>query len=164
MHNADLCDTVGNLIHRATNLCKKYCDGVVPDVPAPETVPINFEEIVKEYVTKMDEYDLQGGANVAIQGFRDVNGYLQKEAPWLKKGDEFIEFRQRVVRCALESIYALSHLLLPFIPLGASAIFDKLGHEPTSLNNVNVDCRNLPTGTKVNTGDVLYEKVNEEKK
>ncbi|CAJ1926044.1 unnamed protein product [Cylindrotheca closterium] len=158
MHNADLCDTLGNLVHRATNLCKKYCDGVVPDVPAPEKLPIDLEAICDAYLKKMNDFELQGGANVAIQGFRDVNGYLQDEAPWLKKGDEFIEFRQQVVRTTLESIYALSHLLLPYLPVGAGKIFKKLGKDPITLHELKRDCRNLDSGSAIQIGEVLYEK------
>lgn len=159
MHNADLCDTLGNLVHRATNLCKKYCDGVVPDVPAPEKLPIDLGAILDTYLKKMNGFELQGGASVAIQGFRDVNGYLQDEAPWLKKGDEFIEFRQAVVRTTLEAIYALSHLLLPYLPVGAAKIFKKLGKDPVALNEMNRDCRNLESGSAIQVGEVLYEKV-----
>ena len=36
MHNAELADTLGNLVHRATNLTTKYCGGMIPDVePEP---------------------------------------------------------------------------------------------------------------------------------
>jgi methionine--tRNA ligase beta chain len=107
----------------------------------------------------VDKFELQGGANVAIQAFRDVNRYLQEEAPWLKKGDEHAEFRQVVVRAALEAIYALSHLLLPFVPVGANKIFQKLGKEPVALKDLNRECRNLEVGTKIQIGQVLYEKV-----
>jgi methionyl-tRNA synthetase len=34
MHNADLADTLGNLIHRAASLSQRMCSGVVPDVQA----------------------------------------------------------------------------------------------------------------------------------
>jgi methionyl-tRNA synthetase len=33
MHNSELADVLGNLIHRVLNLTQKYCGGVVPDVP-----------------------------------------------------------------------------------------------------------------------------------
>mmetsp|Transcript_17104 Transcript_17104/g.41617 ORF Transcript_17104/g.41617 Transcript_17104/m.41617 type:complete len:773 (-) Transcript_17104:1137-3455(-) len=158
MHNADLCDTLGNLVHRATNLCKKYCNGVVPDVPAPEKLPIDLGAICDAYLKKMNDFELQAGASVAIQGFRDVNGYLQDEAPWLKKGDEFIEFRQAVVRTTLEAIYALTHLLLPYLPVGAAKIFKKLGKDPIPLLQLNRDCRNLESGSAIQVGEVLYEK------
>ena len=34
MHNADLADTLGNLLHRAANLTLRICGGTVPDVRA----------------------------------------------------------------------------------------------------------------------------------
>jgi methionyl-tRNA synthetase len=156
MHNADLCDTLGNLVHRATNLCGKYCDGVVCDVKAE--LPINLDEIIDTYTTKMNNFELQGGANVAIQAFRDVNGYLQEAAPWNLKGDEHAEKRQCIVRTALECIYALTHLLLPFLPVGSTKIFQKLNTEPISLIELKRDGTNLKVGTEVVVGDVLYAK------
>jgi methionyl-tRNA synthetase len=159
MHNADLCDTLGNLVHRATNLCQKFCGGVVPDVPAPSNPPINMDVICTQYIAKMNNFELQGGANVAIQGFRDVNKYLADEAPWLKKGDEHAELRQVVVRACLEAVYALTHLMTPYIPIGASRIFEKLGKEPVGLVALGRDCRNLEVGAKIQIGDVLYSKV-----
>jgi methionyl-tRNA synthetase len=163
MHNADLCDTLGNLVNRATNLCQKFCNGVVTDVPAPSNPPIaNLTEILELYVQKMEDFEMQGGANVAIQGFRDVNRYLQEEAPWLKKGDEHEEFRQVVVRASLEAIYALTHLLLPFLPVGCRTIFEKLGKEPVTLQDLSKDCRNLTVGTNIQVGQVLYEKVSKQ--
>ena len=158
MHNADLCDTLGNLVHRATNLCKKYCNSIVPDVPPPANAPIDLAAVCDAYVEKMNNFELEGGASVAIQAFRDVNGYLQEEAPWLKKGDEYAEFRQVVVRSALEAIYALSHLLIPFLPVGTRKIFNKLGKDPVPLVDLARDCRNLEVGSEVQIGEVLYEK------
>jgi methionyl-tRNA synthetase len=159
MHNADLCDNVGNLVNRATSLCKKFCDGVVPDVPAPANSPVNIAELIDSFTQKMDAFELQGGANIAAQAFRDVNRYLQEEAPWLKKGDEHAEFRQIVVRAALEAIYALSHLLLPFLPIGTAQIFQKLSKEPVALKDLGRECRNLDVGAEIKVGAVLYEKV-----
>ena len=34
IHNADLADVIGNLVHRVTNLTKKNCGGVVPTCAA----------------------------------------------------------------------------------------------------------------------------------
>ena len=159
MHNADLCDTLGNLVHRGTNLCKKYCGGIIPNVPAPPSPPIDFVKVRESYQAKMDNFELEGGAAIAMQAFRDVNGYLTEEAPWLKKGDEFEEERKIVVRATLEAIYALSHLLIPFIPAGATKIFKKLNTLPKSIADISADLRNLETGSKVEIGDVLFKKV-----
>jgi methionyl-tRNA synthetase len=158
MHNADLCDTIGNLVNRATNLCKKYCDGKVPDVPPPSKLPIDFSAVVEEYKKKMEAFDLQGGANVACQAYRDINGWLQEEAPWKLKGDEYEETRKVTVRCALEVIYAVSHLVLPFLTTGAKKIFQKLGTEPVALKDIKLNCRNLEVGTEILLDGILYEK------
>ena len=157
MHNADLCDTLGNLVHRATNLCHKYCDGVIPDVATSS--PIDFSTVLDSYETKMTNFELEGGASIAIHGFRDINRYLTEEAPWLKKGQEFDEFRRCVVRTTLEAIYILTHLLAPFIPLGSASIFRKLNTEPLLVAELSRDGRNLKEGTPVEIGDVLYSKV-----
>jgi methionyl-tRNA synthetase len=162
MHNADLCDTLGNLIHRATNLCMKYCDGNVPDVPAPDAPACDFENILSEFVLKMDNFQLESGAAVAIQGFRDVNGYLTEQAPWKMKGDEFTERRQIVVRATLEAVYALAHLLVPFIPSGAKKIFEKLGTDPIEYSCISGNLRNLKPGTRIQVGEVLYTKIQTE--
>eukprot|EP00536_Pseudo-nitzschia_multiseries_P013447 jgi/Psemu1/211661/e_gw1.575.54.1 len=159
MHNADLCDTLGNLVNRATNLCKKFCDGVVPDVPPPASPVLDLASVIETYTAKMDQYDLQGGAAVVMAGFRDINGYLQTEAPWLKKGDENAEFRKIVVRATLEAIYALTHLLMPFVPVGCKIIYEKLGKKPVTLADLKLDCRSLEVGTKIEVGKVLYEKM-----
>ncbi|KAL7552162.1 hypothetical protein ACHAWF_015378 [Thalassiosira exigua] len=168
MHNADLVKTLGNLVQRVTKLCgaKGYCDGVIPDVPPPETPVLDFEKVRGEYTVEMEKYALEGGANVAMQACRDVNGYLTEEEPWKKKGDEFTEYRKIVVRATLEAVYAVAHLLLPFIPRGASDIFDKLNTEPRSLRALDPGLRNLAVGTKVDVGDILYavNQSEEEKK
>mmetsp|Transcript_44291 Transcript_44291/g.94279 ORF Transcript_44291/g.94279 Transcript_44291/m.94279 type:complete len:804 (-) Transcript_44291:58-2469(-) len=166
MHNADLVKTLGNLVQRATKLCGKYCDGSIPDVPGPDPKVLDFEEVRRAYIAEMEVLALEGGANIAIQACRDVNGYLTKEEPWKLKGDEFAEKRREVVRATLEAVYAVAHLLLPFIPKGASEIFKKMNTPPTSLWDIDPDLRNLAVGTKVDVGDILYEvnKSEEEKK
>jgi methionine--tRNA ligase beta chain len=104
----------------------------------------------------MNQYEIQSGANIAIQGFRDINGYLQEQAPWHIADN--LELQQIIVRATLEAVYAISHLLLPFLPEGCLKIFTKLGTEPKSLNEINRNCRNLIPGTPITVGDILYER------
>jgi methionyl-tRNA synthetase len=118
------------------------------------------------YVTEMSSYALEGGSNVAIQACRDVNGYLTREEPWKLVGDEYAERRRSIVRATLEAVYAVAHLLLPFIPRGASEIFRKMNTPPRSLWDIDPELRgNLAVGTKIDVGSLLYEinKSEEEK-
>ena len=166
-HNSDLCDTLGNLVHRTTNLCKKYCDGIVLDVDNVSGQDesghfagiVNFKKTRDEFVKKMDSYELEGGASLVMAEFRNVNGYLTEQAPWHLKGDENTVKRQIIVRATLEAVFALAHLLIPYIPMGAKKIFEKFNLSPKQLSDLNSDLRNLPVGTTINIGDVLYTKL-----
>ena len=57
MHNADLADTLGNLLHRAANLTLRMCEGVVPDVPAE--VIIDVARLRHDTETAFQNYALQ---------------------------------------------------------------------------------------------------------
>jgi methionyl-tRNA synthetase len=41
IHNSDLADVLGNLVHRATHLCQKMCGGKVPDVTCEYPFDLN---------------------------------------------------------------------------------------------------------------------------
>ena len=43
MHNAELADTLGNLVHRGINLCLKFCGGQIPDVLHDAAFPLPFD-------------------------------------------------------------------------------------------------------------------------
>mmetsp|Transcript_6233 Transcript_6233/g.13475 ORF Transcript_6233/g.13475 Transcript_6233/m.13475 type:complete len:763 (-) Transcript_6233:550-2838(-) len=161
MHNADLCDTLGNLVHRATKLCEKYCGGAVPDVPLEQPLPINFADIRKKYLDKISTFEIEGAAADTIAAYRDVNGYLTTREPWKMKGDDRADERRAVVRTVLESVYALSHLLGPFVPNGAHAIAEEKLHTPLRENvwEVEAALNNLKPGTVVTVGNVLYKKI-----
>lgn len=168
MHNSDLCNTLGNGVHRAITLCGKpdYCGGIIPDIPVASPLPefmANFSGTIDSYIEKMEALELQAGAQLAIQGFRDINEYLAKEEPWKLKGDDNKIKRQAIVRTALEAIYAVTHLLLPFLVVGGKQIFEKLGTDPMTLEELKKRQSETPgqfltAGTKVEAGSVLYEK------
>lgn len=113
-------------------------------------------------MSKMDGYELDAGCSLAMHGFRDVNSYLTEQEPWKLKGDEHKETRQIVVRATLEAVYALSHLLIPFLPVGTTKIFEKLNVQPQPLQDVNPNLRNMMVGKDVHIGDVLYVKLKSE--
>ena len=60
MHNADLADTLGNLLHRAANLTLRMCEGVVPDVPAE--VIIDVARLRRDTEAAFQSYALQARA------------------------------------------------------------------------------------------------------
>lgn len=159
MHNADLCDTLGNLIHRATNLCGKFCGGVIPDVPNAEAMPVDLEALRSNIAKKMETFELDQAAHLAIASFRSINGYLTEAAPWKLKGDENDVNRKVAVKTTLECIYACAHFLIPYIPLAAEQIFKKINTPHVSLSELGASLSHLKPGTPVTVGDVLFTKI-----
>jgi methionyl-tRNA synthetase len=43
MHNSELADILGNLVHRVLTLCVKYCDGEVPDCAHDSLLLLPFD-------------------------------------------------------------------------------------------------------------------------
>ncbi len=157
MHNADLCNTLGNLVHRALNLSQKYCGGVVPDVPLPEDLPVDVAALRSKSNTLMETFQLDQVASIAIAAFRDINKYLTDSAPWKMKGDDNDIPRKVVIRTMLECVYACTHFLIPFIPEAAEKIFKKLNTDAVVVEDLSIPA--LVVGTKVDVGSVLFDKI-----
>ena len=155
VHNADLADVMGNLVHRATNLCNKNCGGVVPSC-APEVV---FDVAALRVQTEiaMKSLAVQSACELAINAMKEVNKYLTDAAPWAVKGDGAAERKAVIIRSTLEAVYAAAHFLAPFIPDATDAIFKKLGTPAVPIWALQLG-ENLIPGTTVSVGDILFAK------
>ena len=76
MHNSELADTLGNLIHRGINLCVKWCDGgVIPDVPHDPVFPLPFDICALDASIRADVQNcsLNTAAFKAMEAVRATN-------------------------------------------------------------------------------------------
>ncbi|CAM9290452.1 unnamed protein product [Chrysoparadoxa australica] len=162
MHNADLCDTLGNLVHRACILLHKYHDGTMPDPSAKVTLPHPFdmEGLRKRVAEAMGKMALNQALYAVMEATRDSNKFLTDQAPWLIKDEGRFEERLEIVRVILEAVYVLAHFLAPAIPTAATAIFNKVGLPPRPIPELGTGFCCIPVGTKVVTvGNVLFTKL-----
>src|SRR6185295_294951 len=111
-NDSELADCYGNLVSRVFALSKKYCQSLVPDVLSDETI-VEFSLIhqIDELITSGQ---LSGALDLIIRQVQLINQWLTEKAPW-KISCPVIE-KEKITRCALEKIYVMTHLLLPFIP------------------------------------------------
>ncbi|KAG6965731.1 hypothetical protein JG688_00007061 [Phytophthora aleatoria] len=154
IHNSELADTLGNLVHRTVNICKKYSNGVVPDAKADK--PFDIYELLKNSEDSYKDFSLQNACIMIINALKDTNKYLTEKEPWHMKENEP---RLVVVRTCLEAIYVLAHYLSPIIPKTTQVIFEKLGTAPTTLTALSPDYDNLKPGTEVSIGGILFNKI-----
>ena len=165
MHNAELADSLGNLMHRATNITQKYCGGKVPDVTAEPC--FDFLRLCAESCAAYEAFQLQDAAMIVLTAVKDTNKYLTDLAPWHIKADpangateEQAQHKRMVVcRSVLEAMYILAHFLQPLLPNGSLEMFCKLGTNPVSIPKLDPSFNNLKPGTTTYVGDVLYAKI-----
>ncbi len=75
MHNSELADTLGNLVHRGINLCVKYCDGIIPDVSHDATyaLPFNLEALDSDIRADLETCSLNTAVFKAMDAVRSTN-------------------------------------------------------------------------------------------
>lgn len=160
MHNSELADVLGNLVHRVLNLAQKYCGGVIPDVPHDPEFPLPFDlQALQEGISEdMKHCAINLATFKAMEAARATNKFLTETEPWKMKGDREHK-RIAIVRTALEAIYAFTHFLAPVIPVAAQHIFVSLNTPPRSAHNLRPDLYNLTPGTPVTVGEILFKKI-----
>jgi len=163
LHNSELADTLGNLIHRAVSICQKYSavadGGVVPSVPSDNVFDIaKLRDDTEEAMSRMA---IEIACFKVMEAVRETNKYLTEKEPWKMKfkDGEDDSARKVVVRSALEAIYVMGCFLAPYIPRAASAIFWKLNTAPVFIADLKTDFSNLKPGNKVEVGQILFVKL-----
>ncbi|KAK1443041.1 methionyl-tRNA synthetase [Babesia gibsoni] len=163
MHNADLTDTIGNLVHRITTLCVKFCDGCIPavaDKAAPR--PFDMVEVTTKTMNYLKKFALQDAIVTVMEAYRDTNKYLTDREPWAANA---VETRKDTIRNVLEAVYFLTHLMQAVTPAATAMVFKKLGTPPRHhIGLLSEEYDNLTEGTAVSVGAVLFHKVGNPKK
>jgi len=157
VHNSELTDTLGNLLHRATSLCNKMCNGVVPHA-TPDLTALNVKAFLDEMEHSMASYELNNACDSAMNAARQANRWLTEQQPW--KMQEHAA-KERVIRSVLEAVYVIAHFLHPFIPSASVRISNKLSTQMIPMCCLSENLDNLQPNTPVHVGDVLFSKVEE---
>jgi len=152
MHNADLCDNLGNLVNRAVNLC----GGAVPAGDA-KLVPLPFDlAALKQTVcSAFEQYKLSEAADLVVKACSATNKWIADLEPWKMKDDKK-DLRNACCRLLVEAVYVLAHFFAPFIPTAGEAVFNKIAPARPIIELAD-DFNNLTTGAEVSKGSILFE-------
>jgi len=147
-HNVELADTFGNLVQRATSLCKQHDNSRVAACAAD--IVFDVKELVDDVEGAFAEFRLQDASEVILDAIRTTNKYITDKEPWKMKEDP--AGRTKVVKSVLEAVYILAHFMCPFIPLSAQTIFERLNTPARTIKMLSVGFDNLTIGTEISTG------------
>lgn len=120
-YNADLANTLGNLVNRSISMANKYFGGKVSRFSTPCEIDRDLfsvaDNTVKNYIRLMDIYHTADAAGAIMDLARRCNKYIDETMPWVLAKNE--QDRQRlndVIYNLIEGIRILGVLLGPFMP------------------------------------------------
>ncbi len=136
--NADLANTLGNLVNRTITMTNKYFDG---KVYAPDCIEALDSELidcaaktVDKYYSLMDSYRNADACECIMNFAKRCNKYIDETAPWILAKDESTLPRlNAVLYNLLEGIRMLGIMLKPVIPTSSQSISEQLCTDNTSL-------------------------------
>jgi methionyl-tRNA synthetase len=129
-YNADLANSLGNLLNRTLNMVHRYRDGRIY-YALEDTIQHQPGESrsLPRYVSLMNEFKLDAAINQASRRIKWSNAIIDAQAPWvLAKSSEKSDALKlsEVLYGCVESLRTAAVLLSPVIPRAAHGIFDQL--------------------------------------
>ncbi|CAE7753219.1 metG [Symbiodinium sp. CCMP2592] len=149
MHNAELCDNLGNLVNRAVNLS----GGSVPRCDVEVSLPFDLKELKASVSEAFEAYRLSDAADFTVRAAAATNKWIADLEPWKMKAEDQKARRSACLRKLLEAgpalaavsvwpadpmvfqldlirdecipgqaVYVLAHFFAPFIPVAAEVL------------------------------------------
>ena len=162
--NADLANTLGNLVNRTISMSNKYFDGVVRNGGVAEPVDEELKALALEtpgiVEEKMEKLRVADAISAVFNLFKRCNKYIDETAPWALAKDEANADRLATVLYNLvESICIGASLLKSFLPRTADKIFAQLNATERSEEELKTYGLYV-SGTKVTeTPEILFARL-----
>ena len=136
--NADLANTLGNLVNRSVAMTNKYFDGKVSykecDNEFDKDLIATAKEAIEKYHSLMDIYRNADAVNAVMNLAKRCNKYIDETTPWSLAKDEAQKDRlEAVLYNLLECIRLLSIMLTPVMPESCDSIKAQLNENNCEL-------------------------------
>lgn len=162
--NADLANTLGNLVNRTISMSNKYFGGVVRNGGVAEPVDEELKALALEtpglVEEKMEKLRVADAISAVFNLFKRCNKYIDETAPWALAKDEANADRLATVLYNLvESICIGASLLKSFLPRTADKIFAQLSAKERTQEEL-ATYGLYVSGTKVTeTPEILFARL-----
>jgi methionyl-tRNA synthetase len=140
-YNADLANSLGNLLNRTVTMVHRYRKGVLshkmeffsrdgealelPDISkAPKFI---LAKAIEQYRDALSRHDTSGAVKAAVDLSASCNGFVETNQPWKLAADSSkAEVLDGVLYQLAEALYVVAILISPVLPKAAHGIFDQL--------------------------------------
>lgn len=162
-YNADLANTLGNLVNRTIAMTNKYFDGVVQPGDVTEELDGELKALAVETVGKVDkllsEYRVSDTLDAIFTLAKRCNKYIDETAPWALAKDERKKARLgTVLYNLLESIRFVAVLLSPFLPETSEKILAQINTDIKDYDSLSAFGA-LKAGTVVGKAEPLFARI-----
>ena len=162
-YNADLANTLGNLVNRTIAMTNKYFDGVVQPGDVTEELDGELKSLAVETVGKVDkllsEYRVSDTLDTIFTLAKRCNKYIDETTPWTLAKDEDKKARLgTVLYNLLESIRFIAVLLSPFLPETSEKILAQMNTDIKDYDSLSAFGA-LKAGTVVGKAEPLFARI-----
>ena len=168
-NNNELVAILGNFINRVVVLTHKYYEGNVPapsDFSAEDTKTLEALRKFPETISSsIERYRFREAGQELMNLARLGNKYLADEEPWkvIKQDEERVK---TILFVALQIATGLAVLSEPFLPFTSEKLKNilnvRLSAIETQWENVKANETLLPSGHRINKGELLFRKIEDE--
>ena len=165
-YNAELANTLGNLVNRTVAMANKYFGGEIDAASISDPLDQELKDTalsaVSGVLSAMEEYRTADALQKIIALAQRSNKYIDETAPWVLAKDEASLPRLKAVLSNLiEAIRFIGVLLTPFLPDTAASIMEQIGSPTADLDSLK-EFGSAPA-RKVGEAKALFARIDEAK-
>lgn len=170
-YNGELCDVVGNFVHRSLTMAVKNFEGKVPAPGELDDEDKAMLAVLPEQVDAIAEAIENFRFRLAIERFieigRKANQYFDSKAPWVTRKTDLVRTATTLYVCC-QVVRTLCTTMAPFMPWGSETLAGVIGIQlvkngPEGGENAwNAAKEELPAGSPLNTPVVLFPKLDKD--
>ena len=159
-YEGTLANDLGNLVHRLTHMIVRYCDGAVPhaaDFGHQEAeLRDRCTQLVIRVFDNVESLSFDEALRNVEEVVREINRYVERNAPWTRYKDDDHDAVRRVLSCASEALRLVSVVIHPVMPQKTQQLWQSFGWVPDEDLADGLKWGGLRPGSKVAPGPALF--------
>ena len=170
-YNGELCDVVGNFVHRSLTMTVKNFEDQVPDPGVLDAedeamlaaIPAGLDAVAES----LEAFRFRQALERFIDLGRKANVYFDGKAPWVTRKTDMARTGSTLYVCS-QVVHALCHGMAPFLPNGAAQLAGILnvtlptGGPEGGEDGWNAGKNLLPAGHALAKPTVLFPKLDKD--